>query len=91
MADIIPCWNRAQNPAPSLWTCSISCLLDHRPSQIPSGSPARFGLHGTQHLSSIQRDGLNLNKRFRWTSLGRFDLFDGKPPWNLRINNDRAY
>jgi hypothetical protein len=42
-------------------------------------------------ISSIQRNGLNLNKRFRRASLGRFDLFDGKPPWNLRINNYRTY
>jgi hypothetical protein len=66
-------------------------LLDDGSGQIPTGSPARFGHHGTQRLCSIQRNGRNLNKRFRRASLGRFDLFDGKPPWNLRIKDYRTY
>jgi hypothetical protein len=41
------------------------------------------------HLSSIQRNCLDLNKRFGLASLGRFDLFDGKPPCRRRINNYR--
>src|SRR5258707_3553289 len=85
------CVKHAHDPAPDLWPCPISSLLDYGSDQILSCPFSIREKRGSHCLSSVQRNGFYLNDCFRWANLGRFNLFEGKSSCRRTVNNYCTY